>query len=112
MVQQSLGNLVIGVFFVSGCSGDSFGSAISFAEQVINEINNSGQTLPSSQGKFYLIFTSNAPIIEIHWETVNGVWYELDWERDPIETIKVLRSMVNVNNANRKSWTITLPRGD
>jgi len=85
-------------FFVSGCSGDSYGSAISFAEQVMNEINNSGQTLPGSQGKFYLIFTSNKPTIEIYWVTVNGVWYELDWQGDPIEAIKVLQSMVNVDN--------------
>ncbi|MDR3600287.1 MAG: hypothetical protein P4L49_07380 [Desulfosporosinus sp.] len=86
------------VFFVSGCSGNSYGSAISFAEQVINEINNIGQTLPGSQGEFYLIFTSNKPTIEIYWVTVNGVWYELDWQGNPIEAIKVLQSMVNVDN--------------
>lgn len=72
-------------------------SAIHYAEQFIKEIKSSGQSLPGSQGKFYFLGL-NHPYTQIYWKTDKGIWYELDWNKDPIDAVKVAHSMVNAES--------------
>lgn len=79
-------------FFVSAYPENTSGSTMNYADQIINAIKDSGQTLPGSQGKFYFIYNGNMPMTEVYWDIGNGTWYELDL-REPSDAIKILQSM-------------------
>lgn len=86
-------------FFVeANADDDPDCSAIGYAEQIIKEIENSGQSLLGSQGKFYFLQPGNSSATNIYWKTNNGIWYELGWDKDPIDAIRVAHSMVNVES--------------
>jgi hypothetical protein len=86
-------------FFVTARPGGDF-STRTYAEKIVNAMENSGQTLPGVQGKLYFIYNGNMPMTEIAWQNKNGVWYSLDWQ-DPVDALQILQNMASINNTDQ-----------
>jgi len=65
---------------------------IKYASQIINTIGSNGQVLNAFPGKFIFYQSNDRPFTEIFWNVNDSICYQLDW-RDPIDAIKILRSM-------------------
>lgn len=63
-----------------------------YASQIINTIGSNGLVLNAFPGRFIFFESNGRPLTEIYWKVNDSIWYQLEW-RDPIEAIKILRSM-------------------
>lgn len=97
-------------FFVNAYPDNFSSSTANCTNQIINDIQDSGQALPGSQGKFYYFYIGNKPLTRIYWEVGNDVWYVLDWP-DINSAIRILQSMkiLDVSELNTNVETTVEP---
>ena len=81
-------------YFVAAQAGNGVDSTIGSATQITDIIGKNGQALTDFPGKLYFLYTgANHPITEIFWQVNNSIWYRLEWQDNPSDAIKILRSM-------------------
>lgn len=81
-------------YFVAAQPGNGVDNTVNSASQIINIIGGNGLALSGSPGKLYYLYTgANHPVTEIDWKVNDSVWYQLIWQDDPSNAIKILRSM-------------------
>ncbi|AFM39262.1 hypothetical protein Desaci_0185 [Desulfosporosinus acidiphilus SJ4] len=79
-------------YFVATQPDSEVSSAKDYALQIIKTIGLNGLALSDSPGNLYFFYL-NHTFTEIYWKVNDSVWYQLVWQHDPCEAIKILRSM-------------------